>query len=96
MGCRGIRLRRDLVSGSVSRFFGFSRPPDRQCGAGQDRRYKPKRIAGAHCDGLMQGFREADFTLRGLVAQLGERGLTVDYRSAGEFVHSEKLFIKRR
>jgi transposase len=37
-----------------------------------------------------------DFTLRGLVAELGERGLMVDYRSVWEFVHAEKLSHKKR
>ena len=37
-----------------------------------------------------------DFTLRGLVAELAERGLKVDYRSVWEFVHAEKLSHKKR
>jgi hypothetical protein len=34
--------------------------------------------------------------LRGLVAELAERGLKVDYRSVWEFVHAEKLLGKLR
>jgi putative transposase len=34
--------------------------------------------------------------LRGLVAELAERGLKVDYRSVWEFVHAEKLSFKKR
>jgi transposase len=34
--------------------------------------------------------------LRGLVAELGERGLKVDYRSVWEFVHAEKLSFKKK
>lgn len=34
--------------------------------------------------------RERDFTLRGLIAELGKRGLKVDYRSAWEFVHADQ------
>ena len=37
-----------------------------------------------------------DFTLRGLVAELGERGLKVDYRSVWEFVHAEKLSSQKK
>ena len=37
-----------------------------------------------------------DFTLRGLVAELAERGLKVDYRSVWEFVHAEKLSFKKK
>jgi hypothetical protein len=58
--------------------------------------YKPRKIAGAHRDSLVRRCREADFTLRGLVAELGERGLKVDYRSVWEFVHREKLSHKKR
>ncbi|NOJ44661.1 transposase [Bradyrhizobium sp. WSM 1791] len=32
--------------------------------------YRPKKIAGAHREWLMQRCREADFTVRGLVAEL--------------------------
>lgn len=57
--------------------------------------YKPKKIAGSHRDWLMARCREKDFTLRGLVAELAERGLTVDYRSVWEFVHAEGLSFKK-
>jgi putative transposase len=36
------------------------------------------------------------FTLRGLVAELAERGLKVDYRVVWAFVHAEKLNHKKR
>jgi putative transposase len=58
--------------------------------------YKPKKISGAHRDWLVQRCRKADFTLRGLVAELAERGLKVDYRTVWEFVHAEKLSHKKR
>ena len=35
-------------------------------------------------------------TLRGLVAELGERGLAVDDRPVWEFVHAETLNYKKR
>jgi transposase len=57
--------------------------------------YKPKKIIGAHHDWLVARCREKDFTLRGLVAELGERGLAVDYRSVWEFVHAEDLSFKK-
>jgi putative transposase len=63
---------------------------------GQMGGHKPKKISGAHRDWLVQRCRERAFTLRGLVAELGERGLTVDYRSVWEFVHAEKLSHKKR
>ena len=58
--------------------------------------YKPKKISGAWRDWLVERCREKDFTLRGLVAELGERGLKVDYRSVWEFVHAERLSHKKR
>ena len=63
---------------------------------GQIGGHKPRKIAGAHRDWLVERCRERDFTLRGLVAELAERGLKVDYRSVWEFVHAEKLSHKKR
>jgi putative transposase len=58
--------------------------------------YKPKKISGAWRDWLVERCRDKAFTLRGLVAELGERGLKVDYRSVWEFVHAEGLSHKKR
>ena len=63
---------------------------------GQIGGHKPKKISGAWRDWLVERCREKDFTLRGLVAELAERGLKVDYRSVWEFVHAEKLSHKKR
>jgi transposase len=63
---------------------------------GQIGGHKPKKSSGAHRDWLVQRCRDSDFTLRGLVAELAERGLTVDYRSVWEFVHAEELTPKKR
>ena len=57
--------------------------------------HKPKAIAGGHRDWLIERCRAGDFTLRGLVAELAERGLKVDYRSVWNFVHAEKLSFKK-
>jgi putative transposase len=56
---------------------------------------KPKAIRGEHHGWLVERCRERDFTLRGLVVELGERGLKVDYRSVWAFVHAEKLSFKK-
>ena len=61
---------------------------------GQIGGHKPKKISGAWRDWLIERCRGADFTLRGLVAELAERGLKVDYRSVWEFVHAEGLTHK--
>ncbi len=62
---------------------------------GQMGGHKPKAIRGAHRDWLLERCREKDFTLRGLVAELAERGLKVDYRAVWDFVHAEKLSYKK-
>src|SRR5215210_4269843 len=76
-----IWLRRVAETGSVA--------------PGQIGGHKPKKIAGAHRDWLVERCPEGDFTLRGLVAEFAERGLKVDYRSVWEFVHAEKLSHKK-
>ena len=57
--------------------------------------YKQKAIAGAHHNWLVARCKEKDFTLRGLVGELAERRLKVDYRSVWNFVHEEKLTYKK-
>jgi putative transposase len=57
---------------------------------------RPKKLVGEYRDWLLQRCRDSDFTLRGLVAELAERGLSVDYRVVWNFVHDEKLSYKKR
>jgi len=57
--------------------------------------HKPKAISGEHAAWVSQRIRNGDFTLRGLVGELAERGLKVDYRSVWEFVHAEQLSFKK-
>ena len=57
--------------------------------------YVPSKIAGAHRDWLIERAHGAAFTLRGLVAELAERGLAVDYRTVWKFVHRERLSFKK-
>src|SRR5438552_7514666 len=57
--------------------------------------HKPKAISGEHRAWLLERTKTRDFTLRGLVAELAERGLKVDYRSAWNFVHAERLSFKK-
>jgi putative transposase len=57
---------------------------------------RPKKIVGEYREWLLERCRSQDFTLRGLVAELSERGLQVDYRTVWEFVHGEKLSYKKR
>ena len=61
---------------------------------GQMGGHKPKSISGEHRAWLLERMKK-DFTLRGLVAELAERGLKVDYRTVWSFVHAEKLSFKK-
>ena len=63
---------------------------------GQMGGHKPKAISGEHRIWLLQRIRSGDFTLRGLVVELAERGLKIDYRSVWEFIHGEKLSFKKK
>lgn len=57
--------------------------------------YKPRVLSGANRDWLLERATR-DFTLRGLVAELAEHGVKVDYRSVWRFVHSEGLSFKKK
>jgi putative transposase len=57
--------------------------------------HRPKAISGEHRVWVLERIKR-DFTLRGLVDELAERGLKVDYRSVWEFVHAEKLSFKKK
>ena len=63
---------------------------------GQMGGHKPKKIAGADRNWLLARCREKDFTLLGLVHELAERGLKVDYRTVWNFAHAEKLSFKKK
>jgi len=56
--------------------------------------YKPRLLSGELRDWLLDRARR-DFTLRGLVAELGERGVKVDYVQVWRFVHAEGLSFKK-
>lgn len=58
--------------------------------------YKPKKISGDRRSWLLERCRSGNFTLRGLVAELADRGLKVDYHLVRKFVHAEKLSYKKR
>jgi putative transposase len=62
---------------------------------GQMGGYKPRSIRGAHEVWLLERIQRGDYTLRGLVAELGERGLKVDYRSVWTFVHEHDQSFKK-
>ena len=57
--------------------------------------YKPNILAGVHGDWLIERAREG-FTLRGLVTELAERGVKVDYVQVWRFVHARGLSFKKK
>jgi len=57
--------------------------------------HKRRVLSGSHAEWLRSRVRERPFTLRGLVAELAERGVRVDYRSVWAFVHEEGLSFKK-
>ena len=63
---------------------------------GQIGGHRPKKLVGEHREWLLKRCREGEFTLRGLVGELADQGLSVDYRVVWAFVHEEKLSYKKR
>lgn len=57
--------------------------------------HKPRTLRGEHRDWLLERMQQ-DFTLRGLVVELAERGVKVDYRQVWEFAHAEGLSFKKK
>ena len=62
---------------------------------GQMGGHRPKAIRDEHAEWLRARIRERDFTLRGLIEELAERGLRVGYRAVWNFVHAEDLSFKK-
>ena len=56
--------------------------------------HKPRKLIGEHRDWLLERTK-TDFTLRGLRAELAERGVSVDYRTVWSFAHDEGLSFKK-
>jgi len=52
-------------------------------------------LSGATRDWLLERVA-SDFTLRGLVAELAERGVKVDYVQVWRFAHAEGLSFKKK
>ena len=57
--------------------------------------HKPNILSGANRDWLLER-AATDFTLRGLVAELAERGVKVDYVQVWRFVHAQGLSFKKK
>jgi transposase len=57
--------------------------------------YKPGLLTGELRTWLLERTRK-DFTLRGLVAELADRGVKVDYVQVWRFAHAEGLSFKKK
>ena len=57
--------------------------------------YKPNVLSGAHGDWLIERM-QTDFTLRGLVVEMAERGLKLDYVQVWRFAHARGLSFKKK
>src|ERR1700712_1757234 len=62
---------------------------------GQMGGHKPNILSGSNRDWLLER-AATDFTLRGLVLELAERGVQVDYVQVWRFVHAEGLSFKKK
>ena len=74
----------------VQRFRKTGSPAPGQMGG-----HRPRAIRDDDAVWLRARIRERDFTLRGLIGELAERGLRVGYRAVWSFVHAEKLSFKK-
>lgn len=63
--------------------------------AGKMGGHRPRLLVGDHAGFLRQRIAQGGFTLRGLVAELANRGLKVDYRTVWTFVRGEGLSFKK-
>ncbi len=59
--------------------------------------HRPRVLIGEHRAWLLARIAGgSDMTLRGLVAELAERGVKVSYRTVWNFVHREKISYKKK
>ena len=57
--------------------------------------YKPRTLTGESADWLRARIAAGPFTLRGLSAELAERGIKTHPRAVWVFVHAEGLSFKK-
>lgn len=58
--------------------------------------YKPRTLSGDCADWLRARIASGPFTLRGLTAELAERGIKTAPRAVWVFVHAENLSFKKK
>jgi len=57
--------------------------------------YKPRTLSGDQAQWLRERIKAGAFTLRGLTAELAERGIKTHPRAVWVFVHAEGLSFKK-
>jgi putative transposase len=57
--------------------------------------HKPRTLAGENAQWLRERIHSGPFTLRGLAAELSERGIKTHPKAVWVFVHSEGLSFKK-
>ena len=57
--------------------------------------YKPRTLSGDVADWLRERVASGPFTLRGLAAELADRGIKTEARAVWVFVHAEGLSFKK-
>jgi len=95
LSCREAATRFDIAASTVVNWSRRLREKG-DLASGQMGGHKLPTIRDDHRIWLVERCRSRAFTLRGLVIELGERGVSVDYRSVWEFVRAERLTYKKR
>ena len=94
MSCHGAAKRFGVAASSAIKWVRRVRETG-SAAPGQMGGHKPNILSGSTRDWLLQRVA-TDFTLRGLVAELAERGVKVDYVQVWRFVHAEGLSFKKK
>lgn len=91
---RSVALILSISAATVVRWSGRHRTTG-SAAPGKIGGHKVGILSGGHRDWLLERATR-DFTLRGLVAELAERGVKVDYVQVWRFVHAEGLTFKKK
>lgn len=94
MSCRAAATRYGVAASTAIKWLQRRRQTG-SAAPGKMGGHKPRKLVGPHRLWLIERCQAGDFTLRGLVSEMAERGLKVDYRSVWAFVHAEKLSFKK-
>ena len=94
MSCHAAAARFGVVPSSAIKWMRRYRDTG-SAAPGQMASRRSNILSGATRDWLLERVT-SDFTLRGLVAELAERGVKVDYVQVWRFAHAEGLSFKKK